>query len=47
MIGRRDFSLAMLAGATTSLVSTRGMAAPGAAVKVRNLVLVHGLFADG
>jgi len=47
MISRRDFSLAMVAGAATSLVSTRGMAVPGAPVKARNVVLVHGLFADG
>ena len=47
MISRRDFSLAMVAGAATSLVSTRGMAVPAAPVKARNVVLVHGLFADG
>jgi pimeloyl-ACP methyl ester carboxylesterase len=46
MISRRDFSLAMAAGAATSLISTRGMAAPPP-VKARNVVLVHGLFADG
>jgi pimeloyl-ACP methyl ester carboxylesterase len=47
MISRRDFSLAVLAGAATSLVSTRGMAATLPPVKARNVVLVHGLFADG
>jgi pimeloyl-ACP methyl ester carboxylesterase len=46
MISRRDFSFAMAAGAATSLISTRGMAAPPP-VKARNVVLVHGLFADG
>jgi hypothetical protein len=38
MIGRRDFSFAMAAGAATSLISTRGMAAPPP-VKARNVVL--------
>jgi pimeloyl-ACP methyl ester carboxylesterase len=47
MTNRRDFSLAMLAGAVSSLVSTRDMAATSAPVKARNVVLVHGLFADG
>ncbi|NTF40613.1 hydrolase [Rhizobium sp. AC27/96] len=56
MITRRNFSAALVAGAAASLVSTRGMAATsatgtGAAVsapqKARNVVLVHGLFADG
>ncbi|RTL95143.1 MAG: alpha/beta hydrolase [Hyphomicrobiales bacterium] len=47
MIDRRTFSTALLAGAAASLVSTRGMAANAAPPKVRNVVLVHGLFADG
>jgi pimeloyl-ACP methyl ester carboxylesterase len=47
MISRRDFSLAMVAGAATSLVSTRGLAEAPGAPKARNVVLVHGLFADG
>jgi hypothetical protein len=37
----------MIAGAAASLVSTRGMAATPAPAKARNVVLVHGLFADG
>jgi pimeloyl-ACP methyl ester carboxylesterase len=46
VISRRDFSIAMVAGAASSLVSTPGMAvAPP--IKARNVVLVHGLFADG
>ena len=45
MMNRRTFSAAMVAGAAASLISTRGMAA--APVKARNVVLVHGLFADG
>ena len=44
MISRRTFSVAMIAGAAASLVSTRSTAEPA---KARNIVLVHGLFADG
>src|SRR3954463_6547164 len=47
MISRRAFSTALLAGAAASLVSTRGMAANATPPKARNVVLVHGLFADG
>ena len=47
MMNRRDLSAAIAAGAATSLVSTRGMAAIPAPAKARNVVLVHGLFADG
>ena len=47
MISRRDFSVAMVAGAAASLISTRGIAVPSKPVKARNVVLVHGLFADG
>jgi len=47
MISRRDFSVAMVAGAVASLISTRGIAVPSKPVKARNVVLVHGLFADG
>lgn len=47
MTNRRDFSLALVAGAVSSLISTRDMAATSAPVKARNVVLVHGLFADG
>jgi pimeloyl-ACP methyl ester carboxylesterase len=47
MISRRVFSTALLAGAAASLVSTRGMAANATPAKARNVVLVHGLFADG
>jgi pimeloyl-ACP methyl ester carboxylesterase len=46
-INRRSFSAAMVAGAAASLISTRGMAANPASTKARNVVLVHGLFADG
>ena len=47
MVNRRTLSAALLAGAAASLVSPRGIAAPSTAVKARNVVLVHGLFADG
>lgn len=47
MMNRRNFSTALLAGAAASLVSTHGMAANAAPPKARNVVLVHGLFADG
>ena len=47
MMNRRNFSAAMVAGAAASLISTRGMAANPAPTKARNVVLVHGLFADG
>jgi pimeloyl-ACP methyl ester carboxylesterase len=45
MLNRREFSAALLASASASMVSTRGIA--GALPKARNVVLVHGLFADG
>ena len=45
MMNRRTFSTALLTGAAASLISTRGMAANATAA--RNVVLVHGLFADG
>ncbi|NEJ89255.1 alpha/beta fold hydrolase [Rhizobium leguminosarum] len=47
MMNRRTFSAALVAGAAASLLSTRGMAATSASVKARNVVLAHGLFADG
>jgi pimeloyl-ACP methyl ester carboxylesterase len=47
MIKRRDFSLAIVAGAAASLISARNLAATSAPAKARNVVLVHGLFADG
>jgi pimeloyl-ACP methyl ester carboxylesterase len=47
MMNRRTFSATMVAGAVASLVSTSGMAASPALPKARNVVLVHGLFADG
>ena len=46
-MNRRVFSAALLAGAAASLVSTRARAANTIPTKARNVVLVHGLFADG
>jgi len=49
IINRRTFSATLLAGAAAGLVSTKGMAAPQVTrpPTTRNIVLVHGLFADG
>ena len=47
MMNRRVFSTTLLAGAAASLISTRGMPANATLPKTRNVVLVHGLFADG
>jgi pimeloyl-ACP methyl ester carboxylesterase len=44
---RRIFSTTLLAGTAASLISTRGMAANATPPKAGNVVLVHGLFADG
>jgi pimeloyl-ACP methyl ester carboxylesterase len=50
MMNRRHFTSALVAGAAASLISpSRGAAAatPTTPTKIRNVVLVHGLFADG
>ena len=47
IMNRRSLSAFLAAAAATSLVSTRGLAAPTAPAKASNVVLVHGLFADG
>jgi pimeloyl-ACP methyl ester carboxylesterase len=47
ILNRRTFSAALVAGVAASLTSTRGMAATTTPTKARNIVLVHGLFADG
>jgi pimeloyl-ACP methyl ester carboxylesterase len=44
MISRRTFSAAAIAAAAASMAPTRGTAA---SAKAHNVVLVHGLFADG
>ena len=46
-MNRRTFSTVLLTGAAASLISTRGMAANATPEQARNVVLVHGLFADG
>jgi len=47
MMNRRDFSAALIAATATPLLTgvARGATPPG--VKARNIVFVHGLFADG
>src|SRR5258708_6111358 len=47
MMTRRGFAGALALGATASLASTGGLAAERQALKAHNVVLVHGLFADG
>jgi pimeloyl-ACP methyl ester carboxylesterase len=46
-MNRRTFSTTLLTGAAASLIFTRGMAVNATPEKARNVVLVHGLFADG
>src|SRR5499427_9461329 len=46
-INRRAFLATLVAGAAGSLLSAGEIGAIAAAVKARNIVLVHGLFADG
>src|SRR5215469_6868228 len=46
-MNRRAFSRAIIGGATASLISSPGMAAASTPIKANNVVLVHGLFADG
>jgi len=49
MLNRRNFSIAMVAGAVASSIWTSNLlaATTPAPTKARNVVLVHGLFADG
>jgi pimeloyl-ACP methyl ester carboxylesterase len=47
MIDRRVLSAALVAGGAASLISRRGGAVAAAPPKAHNVVLVHGLFADG
>ena len=46
-MNRRAFSADLVAGTAASLIATRGTVAMPAPPKARNVVLVHGLFADG
>src|ERR1700691_4733369 len=47
MMNRREFSTALVAGAAASMIASRGVAANATPPKARNVVFVHGLFADG
>jgi pimeloyl-ACP methyl ester carboxylesterase len=47
MIDRRTFSTTLVAGAAVAFASTRASAAGAPRPKARNIVMVHGLFADG
>ncbi len=47
MMNRRTVTTALVAGAAASLVAKLGSAANPAPVVARNVVMVHGLFADG
>ena len=44
---RRDFSAALVAGAAAALTAPRSIGMGAATAAARNVVLVHGLFADG
>jgi AraC-like DNA-binding protein len=46
-ISRRTFTTALVAGAAASLTSVRGIGAMATGAKARNVVFVHGRFADG
>jgi pimeloyl-ACP methyl ester carboxylesterase len=46
-MNRRHFAAAVAAAAVVSTISARGMAATPPTARARNIVLVHGLFADG
>lgn len=46
-IDRRSFTAALAAGAAASLMSGRSLQAQAVSSTIRNVVLVHGLFADG
>lgn len=47
MMSRRRFSTTLFGAAASSLIAARGIAANPAPAKANNVVLVHGLFADG
>lgn len=46
-MNRRTFSTALLAGVATSSIGIRGEASAAPASAVHNVVLIHGLYADG
>jgi pimeloyl-ACP methyl ester carboxylesterase len=47
MIDRRTFSTTLLAGATAAIASSASLASQASRQRARNIVMVHGLFADG
>jgi pimeloyl-ACP methyl ester carboxylesterase len=47
LMDRRAFAASLVAGAAASLISAPSLAAGSTPAKARNVVLVHGLFADG
>ncbi len=47
MINRRTFSTGLVAGAATSILAGAGKTRAQTGVKIRNVVLVHGAYADG
>jgi pimeloyl-ACP methyl ester carboxylesterase len=47
MMNRRAFAASLVAGAAVSLTSSRGLAATPGTLRARNVVLVHGAYADG
>jgi pimeloyl-ACP methyl ester carboxylesterase len=47
MIDRRTFSTGLLAGATAAIASSASIGAQASRQRARNIVMVHGLFADG
>ena len=46
-VDRRTFSAALVGGAATTMLAGSGLAATPRPPKAKNVVLVHGLFADG
>ena len=47
MMDRRSFSATLATAMAASMISARGLVANAQATKASNIVLVHGLFADG
>jgi hypothetical protein len=47
MIDRRIFTAGVLGGAAVVLLSSRGLAESTGPINAHNIVLLHGLFADG
>jgi pimeloyl-ACP methyl ester carboxylesterase len=47
VMNRRSFSAALATSMAASMISARGMVANAQPIKASNIVMVHGLFADG